>query len=311
MLELIYGTNDFLVFYKKRLLKESFESKYSSLEQENFNLNFDEFEKVIGFIKKSGLFSLAKLVFLEGVEKNEIFLKIKEFLNENLSNLEKNKNILLVFVTNEPKSKIVNYLLGRKVRSHYCPEFDYKNKETLIKILLDIYKKEGISLKRDFLEFLIDFFGYDGWLLKNEIDKLILYYRGEELNKEKVVSLYPPRALSNEVFVLAEEVLRGNKKKAVYIFKKLVFSGESETAIFNLLLSQFQNFLKIKYLPESKLKFKPFYIKKVKSIISSQPEKRIADIYKIISQEDLLIKTSGLNHQEALLDLFRKIRPLT
>ena len=225
----------------------------------------------------------------------------------NLEKLVKNKNTQLVFLEREGKNKIISFLLKREVRAYKFEPFSKDNKALFLRYLRKIVNDLGGEITGGALYLLVDFFGYDPWLARGEIEKLLIYSEGKAIDEESVKKNCLPRYASNEIFLLARKILEKDKRGAIFLLEKLLFLGQEPRPIFNSLLSQIRNFLRIKYFPSSQLKFNPFFIQKAKPLVGRFSDEDMLKVYRLLARKDLSVKTTKLTYKEALMDFFRQI----
>ncbi len=307
MLFLIYGENDFLIFEKKKWFRRSIFQSTQKAEIKNFDFSENNWQDFLDIFKSQSMFSAKKLIFVSNLSQAKFEDEFKAFLREKYDTLNRDKDVWVIFVEEEAKNKIISSLIRKGVKKYEFLKFSFKNRQKFIEHFTNYAKTLNVTIQPEALTLLGEFFDYNGWLVKNEIKKLAFISKGEKIDKELVKKYCLPKYLSNEVFDLSEKIFQKDKKGAILILKKLSFWGEDEGKIFNMLLWQIKNFVKIKYLADKELKFKPFYVNKARRLINKFSLAELQYIYKILANTDLKIKTSRLTYREALLDLFRKI----
>ena len=307
MIFLFYGKNDFLISRRKREIKNSSRKKNSSLEIKEFDFLEDHFPDFVNYLKEQSIFSPKKLIFLTNYSKIAAGEKAENFLEANLKKLAEDKKTWLVFLEGEGKNKTINFLLKNGAKAYKLEPFSKDNRALFFKYLRKMANDFGREITNRALYVLVDFFGYDPWLIEGEIEKLLLYSEEKTIDERTVEENSSPQYISNEIFLLAEKILEKDKKKAVFLLEKLLFLGQEPRLIFNMLLSQMSNFLRVKYLPYSQLGFKPFFIKKAKPLVNKFSDEDMLRVYKLLARKDFSIKTTKLTYKEALMDFFRQI----
>ncbi len=308
MIFLIYGKNGFLIAKKKSWFRKNIYKDRGNIEIRNFNFLDNEWDEFLNFLKNQSIFLNEKLIFVENLSSFKEEDKIKEFFKNRFEALNKDKKTSIVFIENNFKNKFIAFLVHKGVKKYYFEPFSCNRggKEYFIKYFIEYTRNLGGEISQEALKLLGDFFDCNGWLVESEIKKLIIL-GNKKIDANLVKKYCLPKYLSNELFSLAESVLSRNKKMAIFIIKKLIYWGEDESKIFNMLLWQIKNFVRIKFLKKSDLKFKSFYINKIRRLSHNVSEENLKRIYKILANIDLRVKTSRLNYREALMDFFREI----
>ncbi len=82
------------------------------------------------------------------------------------------------------------------------------------------------------------------WYLKNEIEKLKLYGKTNQLNKETLVKILTPHP-SSSIFKLTDELGSKQTQKALDTFHTLIDSGETPHMVFYMLIGHFRKILQV------------------------------------------------------------------
>ncbi len=307
MIFLVYGENDFLISERIKWFKQSISQNKDYPEIKNINFLEENWDFFLENLKSQSIFPTKKLIFIENLSNSKFEQNFKLFLKNSYDKVNKDRYLWLVFIEKNSKNKIINSLIRKGIKKYETLPFSFKNRQGFIKYFNNYLNKFRISIETRALILLGDFFNYNGWLVKNELKKLISIIKNNNITSKDIEKYCLPKYLENEVFQLSEKIFQANKKESILILKKMFYWGEDEGKIFNILLNQIKNFIKIKYLPPSELKFKDFYIKKAKILTNKISTEKLKLLYKYIANIDLKIKTSRLTYREALLDLFRRI----
>lgn len=111
------------------------------------------------------------------------------------------------------------------------------------------FEKRGGLIDDDAVSELRERTNGDYSLFIQEGNKLLAYANGETVNIKMVKQLVPA-PLEDDVFVLSNALLKGDKKQALSIFKDMQVKGSTANAIplMNLLLNQFVFLDQVRYL---------------------------------------------------------------
>ncbi len=210
-------------------------------------------------VQTVSMFDSKKLVFIENIFflSDESQRKILEILK--LQKIENNKDLLVVFWSEEceEKSDLFKFL---KKSSNFI-KFD-----PLKGSALRNWIKEYVSLKRGSIESraidrLIEGVGNDLWRLSNEIDKLITYQKNIDI--KAIEQLIKPEIDLN-IFKIIDALGFKNKKLAIRLISDYFEKGEDEMRLLGMFIYQFRNLIKVKADPEKKHNLHPFVLNKTK-----------------------------------------------
>lgn len=220
--------------------------EYISHDSVNLDINL-----LLNDISTSGLFTSSKIIVLKNFEKikkepykifsehlNSINLSntlIFIFYNENLRDYQiKNtfekfasNNITLVKIENLTESEIREYIISR-------------------------IKENNREIEEEAVNFLASNIYEDYGILKNEVEKLILYskLKREKISLSDVIDLLGIRKEEN-AFELINSILSGNFKKIINTINKLIEKKEEPLFILNTIYIALDKLLKIIYLKKS------------------------------------------------------------
>ena len=307
MIQLLYGKNDFLLHLEKQRIKRDFLRKFPSSSVFSFDSQENNLADFFSLYRERDIFSQGKLIFSKIFSLFFQEKEVKEFFQKDFFEIKEDKNIFLVFLELAEKNEFINFCLREGIKNKFFKTFSEKDRNFLLKVIFGLAKEKGIEIGLPEANLLIDLIGYDGWQIKNELEKLITLSEGKKISQELIYNSCRFFYLSKEIFSLAEKIIGKNKKGASFLLAKLFYLGEDPAKIFNLLLKQIKNFSRIRFLPERELSFNRFYLKKIKSQTFSYSLADILKIYRQLSKEDIYLKTSLLTYQEALIDFLRTI----
>ncbi len=245
-------------------------------------------DKKVLLIKNSGIFSKA----------NEAD---KKFWIETLSNIP--DYLIIVFHENAVDKRSALYKALAK--DHTAEEFPLSKEADLIKWLANIIAKDGKSMTKEDICFVIENVGRNMYLLKNEAEKLISFTSGgADLIDRKSVEECICKSLESRVFSLIDYIVDSNKPKAIACIRDLKTLREQPVMIVALIFRQFSILRKIKVLQDKysvyeiaqKLKMRDFFVKKHISQLKNFTTENLDNAIFLCSKTDSDIK-SGLCDQ--------------
>ncbi len=252
-------------------------------------------------------------------EKEKIILKY-------LANPQKEIKIFFVEKSLDKRKKIYKELLkleksGAAEMKEFSMPADFKF-ESWIKNRIE---KFGGKISRDALGALIISLGkglaqkdrsgkmnqsYNLWEAGNEIEKLVNYREGEEIEKEDVELLVKSKVDMN-IFNLIDSISSKNKNKAALLLNKQIEEGLNENYILTMFVYQFRNLIKIKSLLDqgfanpqivARTKMHPFVVQKTVQQCQKFEMEALKKIYQKLFDADLAIKTGKMDAR-LVLDL--------
>lgn len=303
MLYLIFGKDSFRIREKLNQIKEKF------IEKTGFDLDvevFDEsafLEQIKNAIESRGFFTIHKL------------LVFKDFVSQGNPQTQKDlaklldkipDSIYLVFIEKEEKSKNP---IWKKIKNkgkiwqftplNYYGTLDWIQKKT---------ESKGGEIASDAIRTLAFFIGNDLWRLDSEIEKLITYKGRKKILIEDVEKLVKPE-FSPGIFDLIDNIAIKNLSKSQIILKQLLDSGENPLYIHTMIVYQFRNLIKIKFLTSSGLKsfdirektrLHPFVVQKSLEQVENFSFESLKKIYSKLLDAEIAIKTGKIEPDLAL-----------
>lgn len=311
---LIEGNIDLLkekiiLFYGENLgLKDDLKNKIKDSKKEASILiyNQDDILKNEDFffneILNVSLFDEKKIFFIN--EATDKILNIIENIRDKIDNHE----IFLFSEILEKKSKIRNYFeKDKKLAAIAC----YNDNEITIKKIIQERLKGFTGLSTHNINTLIENCGLDRSKLKNELEKIIIFFSDKKINNENLEELLNIKE-NNNFNSLKDEAINGNKIKTNKLLGDTIFEKEKNILYINLIN---QRLMKLSALIEmTKLtnidkaiseikppifwKDKPFYIaqikkwnsQKIKNILNSTFDLEVTVKSNSSINHDLLIK---------------------
>jgi DNA polymerase-3 subunit delta len=156
-------------------------------------------------------------------------------------------------------------------------------------------------------DLLAQLIGGDLWAMSNEIDKLLLYAQGRNIDEDDVRQLVGYAQEAN-IFALADAVLERQPKIAYRILHRLYQEGASSTYILAMITRQLRLIVQTKELSsrlsptqiQAKLGLKSYALDRTIDQAKSYNFERIKRVYSRLLETDVNIKTGKYNDQIAL-----------
>lgn len=300
MVYLLYGIKEYGINEQiSKIIKNTYNLNISK-----YDLNSDSLKDVIDDCETISLFDEKKIVIVENVD---VFTstgnKDSDLIEKYLMNINPSTILILVVHSEKiDKRKKITTLIKTKGK---VMEFNEDiNPETLIKKMLKEYKIEYSDMK-----FLIDRVGSNPLIIKNEINKLIIY-KGDDNNitREDILNVVS-KTIDADIFRLIDTIVKKNRDKAIEIYNDILKINEEPLKIVIMLANQFRIMYQSKELfmkgysekdIASSLKIHPYRVKlALKNGRNYSSDTLIKYLYSL-AQIDIGIKTGNLNKDLAL-----------
>jgi DNA polymerase-3 subunit delta len=169
-----------------------------------------------------------------------------------------------------------------------------------------VTKKNG-AITSEATDLLAQLIGGNLWAMSNEIDKLLLYAQGRNIEENDVRQLVSYAQEAN-IFALVDAVLEGQPKIAHRILHRLYQEGASSVYILVMITRQFRLIVQTKELSsrlspsqiQAKLGLKSYALDKTLDQAKSYDFERIRQAYGRLLKADVDIKTGRYNDRIAL-----------
>ncbi len=284
-----------LIEHYKKIHKTGLSLKYIDIKKLSFKDLEDE-------LKQTSIFKEKKLLILTNVFSNTDFKKSfakkgKKFIDSENTVLfyEPDKidkrDALLKFLNKYAKSQEFELLSGLKLKNWIKKEFEVRDGK-----INDLV-----------LEKFISFVDNNPWQIINEIEKLVNFKNGEQVELKDIKLLIRPK-VESDIFKTIDAIASKDKKRALKLLKNHLKKGDNPLYLLSMINYQFRNLLIIKDLIEKNLSpfsagLHPFVVRKSSALANKFTFSELKKIYQILFEVDLNIKTGKID-PEAALDLF-------
>ena len=170
-------------------------------------------------------------------------------------------------------------------------------------------KKEGGSMSPKTVDLLAKLVGSNLWVMKNEIDKLVLFTSGRRIEEEDVKQVATCAQQTN-VFVMVDAILAFKAKIAEQSLHQLLEAGAAPTYLLVMIARQVRMVVRAKELRnqgkhEVEIQGKlgltaEFALRKTLEQAARYPLARLKEVYRKLLETDLSIKTGKYEGELAL-----------
>ncbi|MFC1872016.1 DNA polymerase III subunit delta [Chloroflexota bacterium] len=169
--------------------------------------------------------------------------------------------------------------------------------------------EEGGSISRGAVELLAKLVGSDLWLMTNEINKLVLYTSGRQIEEEPV-RLVVSHDPSVNVFAVIDAIFALQARAAEQLLHQLLLRGAAPVYLMTMLSRQMRMIVRAKELKsqgwsemdiQKKLGLaSEFALRRTLEQAARYPSRRLKEIYHKLLETDLSIKTGKFDGELAL-----------
>lgn len=256
-----------------------------------------EFEKIQEAALNVSLFSPNKLVVLNSPSEQAEFV---EKIDDLIKRMNQSTELLIV----EPKvDKRSSYYKVLKTKTVF-KEYRWLDATAVAKWVTSYVSQNGGKISYSDAQLLIDRLGNDQELLKNELDKLILY---DPQISSKTIDLLSEKTPQSTVFDLIDAALKGDLARTLSLYMEQRTLKVEPQQIIALLAWQLNVLALVKTAGHlsveeisSQAKLNPFVVRKSLNLSRDIP---IGDLKKIINDMvklDVRLKTESVDADEAL-----------
>ena len=316
MIYFFYGENTYSIKekidqLKNRFIKEQGDFDISEVSGESINKN-----DYSNLVFAAPFLSTKRLVIVKNLLLENSDLTLKKYIAENLEKIP--ETTILIFVEyGLPDRKLSLYKkLNEPKRAQ---NFEPLQGTRLSNWIKDRVQSENCQISKEALDQLQLYVGSDLWRLQNEIDKLVLFKRSENLAKietKDVEELVVP-TLNPNIFDFVGHIAAGNHLGATKVLDQLIRSGENEIKILSMIVYQYRTMLEICDFKNQKLsaaeiasrsKVHPFVIRKTLDLLHKYSWRDLCSCYFQIQKADTDIKSGQIEPNLALLLLIANLK---
>jgi len=297
---LFHGENDFLSSEKIRFWRDKFIEKHGG----DINITIFEADKktkaneIISNFESMPFLGEKRLIIVKNFFKNSPAEEQKK-LSENLEKIPDFS--VLVFIEQEAVDK--RLVLYKKItKIGQTEEFPNLEGINLYQWIEKSFQKMETKISFSEIKYLGDYSGNNLWHLTNEMSKLSLYRKNEQITKEDI-NLLTKANLSLSVFKLVDYIGQKNTISALGSFNDLINKGEEVGYLFHMIIRQFRILLLISDLQQKKvnekemiplLQMKPFIIFSASKQAKNYTYETLKTLYKKLLDIEIALKTGKI-----------------
>jgi len=198
--------------------------------------------------------------------------------------------------------------------------FKQLDENMLKKWLIESARKEGVILKKESADLLIQYCLNDMTTLKNELDKLMIYSKekGSVINKEDIEHVVS-KSIQYNVFKMLDYFEKADYDKAYEMYEQINQEGGQAFALLGAITSRYRNVYYAKMLINKgyrgdtlnkQLGINRYAAKSAINAAKDYSTDRLSNIFKLLNETDYKIKIGEVKENDAirnlLLHLFSK-----
>lgn len=294
MFKIFYGNDDFNI--TKEITKITDSALKSNAEIEIFDSeNIQEFSSKLFSIS----FFTEKRLFIVRHALYAIPEKMIDEIITNFSHVADQTTVIFIENSLGKKSKILDFIK----KNGEIKNFESRGAIDSKSYIRERFAEENVDIAPLAVERLASFVGNDMWQLTEEIQKLILYKRGEDIDPcidSADVDLLVRSNFEANIFDLLDSIATKNQKKSIEMINGFLDSGENAIYILSMIERQFRNIAMARFEAginefafAKKAGVHPFVAKKSLSQSRGYSERDIIEIYKKLAWADLKLKSGG------------------
>lgn len=315
-LYLLYGKEEYLIEETKDLIvREALTEETLDLNLNTYDMEEINVEIAVEDCETIPFFGERKVVIIQ----NPFFLtaeKVKEKVEHNVQVLEKYianpvpTTILVIVAPYEKLDERKRLTKALKKQAVILDARELSEKET-IRWIGQYISERGGMIKPAAAEKVFQLVGPNLAIIHHELNKLLLYSDGAEIDEDMVAELVA-RSLEENIFVLVDHVVQKRLDDVLGIYADLLKLNEEPIKITALIASQLRLLYQVKVLLEkgygqkqiaSRLKVHPYRVKLAMGKVKQFSLKKILQMLDDLAEIDYKMKTGGGN-KEKLLELF-------
>jgi DNA polymerase III delta subunit len=297
MMVTLTGANDFLRQTELKKLFGDFVAEHTDMAVERFDGEEADAARMRESVSALPFLTARKLVVLYEPGKQKSFAENIEAI---LAGVAESTDLIIV----EPKlDKRLSYYKTLKKATDFR-EFGDLDASGLMRWAGDYAKEQGGSLSSSDARLLIDRVGPNQLLLKQELDKLLIYE--PQIIKAAIELLTEPTPQST-VFELLDAAFAGNSKRTMALYREQRALKVEPQAIIAMLAWQLHLLALVKSAGQRssddiarEARLNPFVVRKSQSLARNLTQDRIKTMIRDLLDLDLKLKTITIDADEAL-----------
>lgn len=294
MIYVLFGSSEYTI--KKRInriikteLENSSEIVKISMNEKTIGNLIDEYDQLSLSMDPKVIIAYDSYFLETSKPKHKLFNQ-KE-LKELIQSIKNENNInSIIFITFKDKIDAKSEIIKYAKENGKVMEFKEPTKADWVQYAHNYFAKRNVSISEEAVTELIKRTNYDLYSFNNEASKLLMY-KVNGIDVDDIKELVP-NALEDDVFSVLNNLITGNKKEAIKIYRDLKIQGVEPVTLINLMSSSLIYLLNVQNL--SKMNYKADEIATRTSSTSGRVFMTFKNL-KLISEEKLNQKISELH----------------
>ena len=297
MIYIFTGDNDFLIKSEVSNLINTFNSTNRDFDIEKLDgdsLTLDQLKENLSTLS---FFTSKRIIILQDLDKIK---NIGDEIKEIFKNLDTELELIIIAKGIDKRSSL--YLTLKKQGNF--KEYKKLSGYDLIRWSESYINKNKVEISNNDLSYLISRVGDDQFLLKNELDKLMLL--GNEITKKEINEL-TDQSINSKIFDLLNSAFEGNKNRTLQLYDEQRYLKVEPELILSMISWQLTNLAFVvlgENLRQDELmevsKLSPYTISNTKKLINKIDYSKLVELISELSDIDYKIKTSSFNLDEVL-----------
>lgn len=308
MILFLHGSDTYRSRKKLQELQQKF---FNEVDKQGYNLTVLQgadatASDLIQAVSAMPFMATKRMVVVEEISKMNYDEKEAQSILDTIDSLLEQDTILVVWEAGLGKRDLKEPVFAALLKSKYVMPFESWNSQQVAGWMMEEFKKEGVSIDSEALNYLSLAVEDNLWRAASEVEKLVNYAKANNTTSldKKAVSLMVASGVYDNIFEMVDAVSQGNLKGALKRLHDQIEAGNHELEIVGMLFRQFRLLRQVKdglqnnQSPDEIAKhfgIHPFVVKKMSSQARSISDDDIAESYQMLVDLDASIKSSGLS----------------
>ncbi len=297
MIFYFYGENSFEIAEAVRKIKSQYTTKTGGdFDMDTFEMSERKLSDLLNSLAVVPMFVTSRLLIVRDLASHKLS---KEKCEEILQAVSDTTNIVLIDREVDKRSAYFKKMSSLKT----AKEFRQRTPAQLVGWLKKVIEQAGGNTDNRTISLLIDAVGNDQWQLNSEVQKLINY--NSTITAESIEDLVVPN-IDYSVFVMIDNIIRRNPKRAIEIYESLKTRSEPDQKILGAITYQYRVLVLAKD-NEGKsnawvktTKTSPYAATKAQNIVKKLSMAQLKKAYGLIVEADFNIKIGKQESQDSL-----------
>lgn len=319
----IYGTEQLSIKRYTEMLTEAVAGKAPS--DFNFHrfsgeINLDELAAAMQIVPFMSEYNCVLLtdIFLDSMDPDET-ARLKEILAQNISGTV----VIISMPSYVPKKNtaVLTSIIKKAEKNGSVCKFEKPDKRTLVRYAVKWANENGKRISEINAIKLVEKCGDDLNLLKNEVNKISAYSKGEEISYEDIEKLAVVTR-EERIFALSDAVLYGNGDKAFSVLDMLFYQREEPVVILYVISTAFVDAYRVRVADECRIeqrqivsdfdyKKRSFVLDRSRKATSRVSTTALRSCLEVLIEADYKFKSVTVNHRMYLEQLIAQLLMIT